>query len=71
MSKPKLLYYRILNFHDDNLTAIKTFFDPILLEDPSYDTDEILASVEVCFAPLGFPFDGPKMDKCPRLKVVA
>ncbi len=71
MQKPVALYYRILNYHQDNLVLLRQLFEARELEDPRYDTPELLATVEVLFAPLGFAVDGRKLAQCPRLRAVA
>jgi D-3-phosphoglycerate dehydrogenase len=67
----KLLYYEILNFRPENLALLHEHFEVMTLRDPSADDPSVLEQVEVCFAPLGHPFDAPKIDRCPRLKVIA
>ncbi|MBF0343330.1 MAG: hydroxyacid dehydrogenase [Nitrospirae bacterium] len=69
--RPCLLYYDMLSYCDTVRGLLEEHFQVITLPDPSYDTDDILKTVEVCMAPLGFKFDRAKIDKCPKLKVIA
>ena len=46
-------------------------FDLRVLNDPRDDTPELLADVEVLFAPLGFKLSSEKMSMCPNLKAIA
>lgn len=46
-------------------------FHIISLPNPDHDTGEILQSVEVGMAPLGYPFGRDKIDRCPNLRVIA
>jgi len=73
MSKPKktLIYYRILQYQEENLEFLKKHFDVIYLEDPDKDTPEILSKAEVILAPLGFFLGKEKIDLSPDLKVIA
>ena len=71
MPKPRALYYRILNFDPENLAILHQHFDMIELEDPRQDSDEALSSVELLFAPLGFPLDEARLKRAPKLRVVA
>jgi D-3-phosphoglycerate dehydrogenase len=66
-----LLYYDILQYQDATLKLIEKNFDVKNLPDPNHDTDEVLKSVEVAMAPLGFEFDRGKIDRCPNLKMIA
>lgn len=71
MTKPTALYYSILKYQQENLDRLHQAFRVIELPDPSHDTAEILAKVEVLFAPLGYQVDRAKIDGAPRLKVIA
>ena len=70
MPKPKAVYYRILEYQPENRALLDRLFDVIELADPREDNEQ-LASAEILFAPLGFIVDGAKMDRSPRLKVIA
>ena len=70
MTKPIALYYRVMNFHPENLELIYTLFDCVVLEDPRSDTKKILHDTEVLFAPLGFPVNAAKMGLCTTLRAV-
>ncbi|WJW76704.1 D-isomer specific 2-hydroxyacid dehydrogenase family protein [Thiohalobacter sp. IOR34] len=70
-SKPKLIYYRMLNFQQDNMDLLKENFDVIVLDDPTQDDDIELLDVVVSFAPLGFYFNAEKMDRMPALRIIA
>lgn len=67
----KLLYYKMLKFQPENLEIIEKNFDVIALETPQDDTDEILENVEIAFAPLGFFFDKEKINRMPKLEIIA
>lgn len=68
--KPRALYYRILRYQPENLALIRAVFDTRELDDPRQDTDAALADIEVLFAPLGFPVDAERLDRCRKLRVV-
>ena len=70
MTKPIALYYRVMNFHPENLELIYTLFDCVVLEDPRSDTKKILRDTEVLFAPLGFTVNAAKMELCKTLRAV-
>ncbi|MCI0400590.1 MAG: D-isomer specific 2-hydroxyacid dehydrogenase family protein [Gammaproteobacteria bacterium] len=70
MPRPRALYYTILNFMPNNLLVLSKQFNVTQLPDPGADTDEILANLDLCFAPLGYPFDAAKMQRCPKLKAI-
>ncbi|MEG3618574.1 D-isomer specific 2-hydroxyacid dehydrogenase family protein [Magnetovibrio sp. PR-2] len=70
MQKPRALYYRIMQYSAENKALVERLYDVTELDDPRYDTDEILAGTQVLFAPLGFLVDQDKMDRCPKLKAV-
>ena len=70
MTKPIALYYRVMNFHPENLELIYALFDCVVLEDPRSDTKKILRDTEVLFAPLGFPVNAAKMGLCKMLRAV-
>ncbi|MBW1783800.1 MAG: hydroxyacid dehydrogenase [Deltaproteobacteria bacterium] len=71
MSKHRILYYEILQYLPEVVDAMEQSFVVTRLTDPGHDTDNILRDVEICMAPLGFPFDRAKIDRCPNLKVIA
>ncbi|WP_340117712.1 NAD(P)-dependent oxidoreductase [Pelagibius sp. 7325] len=71
MNKPIAVYYSILKYQPENLARLDDAFEVITLDSPADDTPDILARVEVLFAPLGYQVDRIKIDACPRLKVVA
>lgn len=64
------LYYDILRYQEATLSLIEQNFNMMKLPDPDYDTDDVLGNIEVAMAPLGFPFDRKKIDRCPNLKVI-
>ena len=70
MAQPKALYYTILNYSSGSLSVLGDHFDLIQLPDPSADTKEVLANLDLCFAPLGYRFDGAKMARCPKLQAI-
>jgi phosphoglycerate dehydrogenase-like enzyme len=65
------LYYRILQYQPENLKFLHDHFRVIEIADPDADREEILAEVDLCFAPLGYYFDRAKMELCPRLRAIA
>jgi D-3-phosphoglycerate dehydrogenase len=68
--KPRALYYRILRYQPENRELLRAAFDTIELDDPRHETPEILAGIEVLFAPLGFRVDDEKMAQCPKLRAI-
>ena len=64
------LYYDILQYQEATLRLIEQNFNMKNLPDPDYDTDDVLGDIEVAMAPLGFPFDRKKIDRCPILKII-
>ncbi len=69
--RPTILYYDILRFQPAVLERMQKHFHMVSLPDPGHDTDDILAQTEISLAPLGFPFDAEKIDRCRRLKIIA
>lgn len=70
MAKPKLLYYSMLQYQRETLALLHENFDVIELENPSRDTDEVLATVDVVLAPLGYYCGKEKIDKCLSLRAI-
>lgn len=70
-NKPKLLYYKILNFQPENIELLRENFNVLFLENPIYDDIDILKEIEIIFAPLGFMLDEKKIDLMSNLKVIA
>lgn len=70
MKKSRLLYYSMLQYQEETRAFLQEHFDVIELADPSHDTDEILASVDVVLAPLGYRVGKEKIDKCSALKAI-
>jgi D-3-phosphoglycerate dehydrogenase / 2-oxoglutarate reductase len=70
MSKPKLLYYSVLKYQDDNLKLLNGKFNVVEVENPSSDNEDILRSIDVLLAPMGYYLDKEKIDKCLNLKVI-
>ncbi len=71
MNKPKLLYYTILNYQPAILELINDNFEVKVLPSPKADTNKMLSQIEVGLAPLGFMFGREKIDRMPKLKVIA
>ena len=71
MSKPSLIYYEIQDFQKKTLDYIDQHFNVTTLQDPDQDTDEILKSAQVVFAPMGYIFDQNKIERCANLQVIA
>lgn len=69
--KPVALYYKILKYQPQNYDFLKTNFDLLELEHPGQNTSDILAPVELLFAPLGFRIDEDYLSQCKNLKVIA
>jgi D-3-phosphoglycerate dehydrogenase len=70
LAKPTALYYRMLRYQPENLDLLEREFDLKVLDTPADDTPELLARIEVLFAPLGYMVDRAKIDRCTRLKAV-
>ena len=68
--KPTILYYDVLKYHEQALAFMREHFEVLALPDPGHDTDQALERAEVLMAPLGFPVDRAKLDRCPNLRVV-
>lgn len=68
--RPTALYYRMLKYQPENLDTLHREFDCIELDTPAQDTPELLAQVEVLFAPLGYMVDRKKIDACPKLRAI-
>lgn len=68
--KPRALYYGVLQYQAVNRALIDRVFDVVELPDPRADSDDVLAGIEVLFAPLGFPVDAAKISRCPRLRAI-
>ncbi|MBW1699418.1 MAG: hydroxyacid dehydrogenase [Deltaproteobacteria bacterium] len=67
---PKALYYRILKYQHQNLALLKRYFDLIELDNPNENNEDILAGIEVLFAPLGYNVNAEYMDRCPKLRAI-
>ncbi len=70
IAKPVAVYYRMLKYQLENLEKLHRKFEVIKLDNPEQDTADILARVEVLFAPLGYMVDKNKIDACPKLKAI-
>ncbi len=70
MSRPRLLYYSLLSYRPENRRRLQEAFDLVERDSPLEDSDEVLAGLDACCAPLGYPFDAAKMDRCPRLRAI-
>lgn len=71
MSKPRLLYYEILNYQDSVLKLMHDNFEVIALPDPNHDNDDMLRTIEIAMAPLAYEFGKDKINHCPNLKLIA
>jgi D-3-phosphoglycerate dehydrogenase len=69
--QPVLLYYDVLQYQPSTLERLARHFALRRLPHPGADTDEALQSVEVVMAPLGYPFDRAKIERCRTLRVIA
>jgi D-3-phosphoglycerate dehydrogenase len=70
MAKPKILYYSLLQYQERTISLLEEKFEVIELENPSRDRDDVLATVDVVMAPLGYYFGKEKIDKCHSLKAI-
>jgi D-3-phosphoglycerate dehydrogenase len=70
MTKPRAVYYSILNYEPENLGLLRRHFDVVVLNDPREDTPQVLEVAEVLFAPFGFPVDRARMQACPQLRAI-
>jgi D-3-phosphoglycerate dehydrogenase len=71
VARPVALYYTMLCYQPESLECLHRHFEVVELPDPASDTGDILSRVEVLFAPLGYPVGRDKIDRCPRLRVIA
>jgi len=69
--KPRALYYDVLTYDEDSISLLEDNFDMVRLASPDEDSDEVLADVQVLFAPLGYDLGRQKIDRCPKLEVIA
>jgi D-3-phosphoglycerate dehydrogenase len=69
--KPVALYYSMLNFQPATIRLLEGHFRVATIASPRDDSPSLLSTVEVLFAPLGYQTNQEKIDKCPRLKVIA
>lgn len=70
MTKPKLLYYTMLQYQPESLVLLREHFDVLELDDPAADSDSVLEMVDVALAPLGYYFGPEKINRCRRLKAI-
>lgn len=70
MEKYRLLYYRSLCYQENNLNFLQEQFDVVELQDPSFDSREVLNDIHVLLAPLGYRVDRSKIDTCLNLKII-
>lgn len=70
MVKPGALYYSVMKYQPENLATLLREFTLITLDSPAQDSPEVLAKIEVLFAPLGYMVDAAKIGACPRLKAI-
>ena len=68
--KARALYYSILQYQSENRARLDELFEVVELPDPRSDTEEILSTVQVLFAPLGYYVSADKITRCPQLQVV-
>jgi phosphoglycerate dehydrogenase-like enzyme len=67
----KALYFDILNYHPDNLKRIGEHFDLVCFPNPSMVPGDVLPTVSVVFAPLGYFFGREFIDAAGNLEVIA
>jgi D-3-phosphoglycerate dehydrogenase len=70
-SQKRALYYSVLQYQKENMDLLKQNFLVTTLANPNFDTPEILNSINVVFAPLGFFWGKDKIDAAPQLKIIA
>ena len=68
--KPKILYYDILNFSEDNKELLKRNFEVISINNPAEDNAAVLHEIDGLFAPLGYACGKEKIDMCHNLKII-
>ncbi len=66
----KAVYFEILEYASENLEYLRRNLDVVTLRTPDDLTTEILDSMDVLFAPLGYKFDAALLAKCPQLKAI-
>ena len=59
----KAVYFEILEYASENLEYLRRNLDVITLRTPDELTTEILDSIDVLFAPLGYKFDAALLAK--------
>jgi phosphoglycerate dehydrogenase-like enzyme len=68
--KPRVIYYRVLKYQPENVDLLHAKFDVVTSDDPRRDSDEVLATADAIFAPLGFRVDKSRLDRCPKLRAI-
>lgn len=68
--KPRVIYYRVLQYQPENVDLLRAQFDVLTADDPRADTDEMLSNADAIFAPLGFRVDKTRLDRCPKLRAI-
>lgn len=68
--KPRIIYYRILDYRPDALRLLARDFDVVELNDPRDDTPGVLAAADALTAPLGFLVTAARMDAAPKLRAI-
>jgi D-3-phosphoglycerate dehydrogenase len=71
MARWNAIYYTILEYQLENLKLLRANFNVAECAHPGDEDPAILAAADLCFAPLGYRFDGSTMDAVPRLRVIA
>lgn len=70
MAKPKVIYYKILNFQPESVKLLEKHFDLVHLQSPDDDTPEILGSVDGLMPPLNFLYGRERIDTLNGVKVM-
>jgi phosphoglycerate dehydrogenase-like enzyme len=68
--KPTALYFDIMKYQEDNLQLLKDNFNIIVLNNPNENTKNILNTVDVLFAPLGYYIGEEYMNNIPKLRAI-
>jgi len=69
--KKKLLYYRILEYQQENIDFLNEHFEVIRLDSPKQDSAGVLREVSVILAPLGYYLGKEKIDAASQLEIIA
>lgn len=71
MKKLTLLYFRILNFDEENIQLLKKNFNLLICDSPNKISSHHYESANIVFAPLGFYFSKDVINNFRSLKTIA